>query len=234
MKKIITCLLAAVILFSLAACNGDKADYTIRVGESGQWTPFEDASGVAFSNSDDTIISITDDGQTVTFTGLAVGKSTITATFDGKTSTAVVAVESVAGNPGETSGNNSTATPSNSQGNNSNSQNSGTTINPNPSNGENRGGSFALEKTLTEMATSKGKSNADLGGWIAQDKTFGQWATYLDYDFDEFITALKMAISAEENYTVTNIRQTAAFGAERGDEITEETTLGILTHVWYE
>lgn len=93
MKKILTCLLVAVMIFSLAACGTEQdKEFTILVGGSEKWTPFENASGVTYSNSDNNVISIEDNGQTVTFTGLAVGESIITASYDGKTSKALVKV----------------------------------------------------------------------------------------------------------------------------------------------
>ncbi len=106
MKRLLACLLVAGITVSLAACNpkdivqdavrdalsGNSAEYTMRVGESDDWTPFYGASGVTFANSNNNAVSIADDGETVTFTGLAVGVSTITASYDGKENKATVNV----------------------------------------------------------------------------------------------------------------------------------------------
>jgi hypothetical protein len=116
LKKWIALLIAALMMFSLTAC-GEKYDkeFTILVGGSGEWTPFENASGVTFANSDSKAVSVEDDGETVTFTGLAVGKSVITATYDGKTIKALVkVVKELVGNPSENGNSPGTSTPGNS------------------------------------------------------------------------------------------------------------------------
>lgn len=103
MKKLLTLFLALLMLFSLAACGEDDGgkkqppegydeEYTIYVNDSDEWTPYEDGSGVKFENSKESVISITDDGKTVTFKGLEVGEAAITATYGGKTVKALVKV----------------------------------------------------------------------------------------------------------------------------------------------
>ncbi|MDR0840487.1 MAG: hypothetical protein LBN26_03775, partial [Christensenellaceae bacterium] len=113
MKRLILTLLAAAMVFSLAACgivnpggnepsvpaDGWAAEYTILIGGSDEWTPFAGKSGVIFANSDDKVIDVSDDGTTVEFTGKKVGESVITATFDGTESKAIVRVRAT-----ETSG----------------------------------------------------------------------------------------------------------------------------------
>ena len=100
-------LLSLLMLFSLAACGEDSggggggsteppegydAEYTIVIDGSDSWTPFPDSSGVTFETADSGIISNSDDGKTVTFTGLAVGETTITASSGDKTAKALVKV----------------------------------------------------------------------------------------------------------------------------------------------
>jgi hypothetical protein len=110
MKKLISFLLAAVMVISLAACSGGTgnggnsttapsegwaAEYTILVGGSDEWTPFSGKSGVTFANSDKKVLEISDNGAKVEFTGLVVGESVITATLDGAESKALVRVRAV-------------------------------------------------------------------------------------------------------------------------------------------
>jgi hypothetical protein len=109
MRKILTFLLATVMVFSLAACgvansggeepsapaDGWAAEYTILIGGSDEWTPFAGKSGVTFANSDDKVIDVSDDGTTVEFAGKKVGESVITATLDGTESKAIVRVRAV-------------------------------------------------------------------------------------------------------------------------------------------
>lgn len=106
MRKWIAMLLSLLMLFSLAACGEDSgggggstelpegydAEYTIVIDGSDSWTPFSDSSGVTFETADSGIISNSDDGKTVTFTGLAVGETTITAAYGDKTAKALVKV----------------------------------------------------------------------------------------------------------------------------------------------
>ena len=106
MRKIVSFLLAAVMVFSLAACGsanpggnepsappeGWAAEYTILVGGSDEWTPFPGKSGVVFANSDDKVIDVSDDDKTIEFTGEKVGEAVITATLNGTESKALVRV----------------------------------------------------------------------------------------------------------------------------------------------
>lgn len=116
MKRLFTLLLALVLTFSLAACGGGgggssggtggsstpnssetppegyDAEYTIYVNGSDEWTPFPGKSGVGFTLSDDKVISVSDNGTKIEFTGKQVGESVITATLDGTESKALVKV----------------------------------------------------------------------------------------------------------------------------------------------
>ena len=107
MKRVIANLLAVAMVFSLTACAGDKnkdnsdnqntgrdASFTVLIGDSYTWTPFETDGDVSFSNSNNNVISISEGGQTVTFLGLSVGESIITAEKDGTKKTALVKVVS--------------------------------------------------------------------------------------------------------------------------------------------
>lgn len=101
-------LLSLLMLFSLAACGEDSgggggggstappegydAEYTIVIDGSDSWTPFSDGSNVSFETADSGVISTSDDGKMVTFTGLAVGETTITAAYGDKTAKALVKV----------------------------------------------------------------------------------------------------------------------------------------------
>lgn len=109
MRKWFAILLSLLMLFSLAACGEDSggsgggsggteppegydAEYTVVIDGSDSWTPFEDGSGVTFVSGDGGVISTSDDGKTVTFTGLAVGETTITASSGDQTAKALVKV----------------------------------------------------------------------------------------------------------------------------------------------
>lgn len=99
-------LLSLLMLFSLAACGEDSggggggtespegydAEYTVVIDGSDSWTPFGDGSSVTFVSGDGGVISTSDNGKTVTFTGLAVGETTITAAYGDKTTKALVKV----------------------------------------------------------------------------------------------------------------------------------------------
>lgn len=106
MRKWLAMLLSLLMLFSLAACGEDSgggggsteppegydAEYTVVIDGSDSWTPFEDGGGVTFVSGDSGVISTSDDGKTVTFTGLAVGETTITASSGDQTAKALVKV----------------------------------------------------------------------------------------------------------------------------------------------
>lgn len=100
-------LLSLLMLFSLTACGEDSggggggntappegydAEYTIVIDGSDSWTPFSDGSSITFETAESGVISTSNDGKTVTFTGLAVGETTITATYGDKTAKALVKV----------------------------------------------------------------------------------------------------------------------------------------------
>jgi hypothetical protein len=114
MKKLISVALALVLALSLVACTGGNsntpnsgaiptpaegydAEFTVIIGYGDEWTPFPGKPGVVFANSESSVISVTDDGTTVKFTGLAVGDSVITATLDGQESKALVKVRAIEG-----------------------------------------------------------------------------------------------------------------------------------------
>jgi len=58
-------------------------EFTIYVNGRDDWTPYAGASGVTFSNSDNGVLTISDNGTKVEFTGIQVGNSIITATHSG-------------------------------------------------------------------------------------------------------------------------------------------------------
>ena len=118
MKKIISAFLVFAMLFLLSACGkenisteqpsggesqsteqGKTGEYdreiTIYVGDSDEWTPFPNTTGVEYSNSEDAVIEILalEAGKTVYFEGLSPGESIITATLNGETKTAFVTVQ---------------------------------------------------------------------------------------------------------------------------------------------
>jgi uncharacterized lipoprotein YehR (DUF1307 family) len=111
MKKLILFLLAAVMVISLAACgnngnngnnggtsqspNGVDKEFTIYVNSKDDWTPFIGKSGVTFTNSNNDVLDISDNGTKVEFIGKIVGESRITATYDGNESKALVKVRAI-------------------------------------------------------------------------------------------------------------------------------------------
>ena len=101
----------AVICMALfVTCGKENTDrpneeeFTINVGQSGNWTPFSGKTDVTFTNSNNSVLIIVPSGSTVTFTGLKEGKSTITAAFGDKLAFANVTVKDGGGeeNPGGT------------------------------------------------------------------------------------------------------------------------------------
>jgi len=89
--------------------------------------------------------------------------------------------------------------------------------------------SYTLQYVLTDIATVKyGKSNSEFSTFISGgEKTYKLWADWLGITFDQFIIEIKAAISAEEGYTVTGIKQT------NGAAITETTPLWIVGYYVY-
>lgn len=68
------------------------AEFTIVIDGTDSWTPFEGIGGITFTNEKTDVVSISDDGKTVTFTGLAVGETTIIASDGKHTASALVKV----------------------------------------------------------------------------------------------------------------------------------------------
>ena len=111
---VIACLAAFAVSTVFASCekkpdNPDNPDnptggetvvsdtFNIYVFGKESWTPFAGKSGVSFSNSDNNVLSITDNGTKVEFTGKQVGNSTITATLGDETKKALVKVRAMGG-----------------------------------------------------------------------------------------------------------------------------------------
>ena len=111
---VIACLAAFAVSTVFASCekkpdNPDNPDnptggetvvsdtFNIYVFGKESWTPFAGKSGVSFSNSDNNVLSITDNGTKVEFTGKQVGNSTITATLGDETKKALVKVRAAQG-----------------------------------------------------------------------------------------------------------------------------------------
>ncbi len=73
MKRISALLLAALLLFILAACGegSGKHDktFTIIVGGEDVWTPFDGDSAITFENEKDDIIELTSEGGKAAFKG---------------------------------------------------------------------------------------------------------------------------------------------------------------------
>ena len=93
--------IAVMCLNIFATCADDEPEipdapkeetFAITVGQSGDWTPFRGENGVTFSNSNSSVISVSDNRAKVTFTGLKAGISTITAMLGSKIATAKVTV----------------------------------------------------------------------------------------------------------------------------------------------
>jgi hypothetical protein len=77
--------------------SGEDVEFTVYVFGKDSWTPFTGKTGVKFTNSDTNVLSITDNGTTVEFTGKQVGESTITATLGEQTLKALVRVRAMEG-----------------------------------------------------------------------------------------------------------------------------------------
>ena len=94
MKRISALLLAALLLFILAACGEDSGKhdktFTIIVGGEDVWTPFDGNSAITFENEKDDIIELTSEGGKAAFKGLVAGESVITAKKGEESKTALV------------------------------------------------------------------------------------------------------------------------------------------------
>jgi len=107
MKVIKSLLLGFALLATLSAsvpkapASDEDIEFTIYVFGKDSWTPFTGKSGVTFANSDDNVLSITNNGATVEFTGKTVGNSTISATIGEQTLKALVRVRAVEGGEGK-------------------------------------------------------------------------------------------------------------------------------------
>jgi len=76
--------------------EGWAKEFTIYVNGADEWTPFPGKSGVTFSNSDNGVLNVTNNGIKVEFVGKVVGESVITATHDGNEIKALVRVRAMA------------------------------------------------------------------------------------------------------------------------------------------
>jgi hypothetical protein len=72
--------------------DGEDTEFLLYVFGKDSWTPFAGKTGVTFTNSNNDVLTVTDNGTKVEFTGKAVGESTITAKFENQTLKAVVKV----------------------------------------------------------------------------------------------------------------------------------------------
>ena len=96
-------LMTAAICFALfSSCGEDEftetnEEFSIKVGQSKSWTPFSGETNVTFTNANNSILSITTGGSTVTFTGVKRGNSIITAVSGDQKATAMVTVEDDSG-----------------------------------------------------------------------------------------------------------------------------------------
>jgi len=77
------------------APEGSNAEFTIYVNGSEEWTPFSGKSGVTFIVADEDLISVSDNGAKISFTGKQVGETVITATLDGAKCEALVRVRAM-------------------------------------------------------------------------------------------------------------------------------------------
>jgi len=93
---IIACLAATTVFASfrkeMKPIDEEDVEFTIWVSGKWSWTPFFGRTGVIFTNSDNNVLSLEDNGTRVRFTGKQVGESTITATFNNQTLKALVRV----------------------------------------------------------------------------------------------------------------------------------------------
>lgn len=73
--------------------EGSDAEFTIYVNGSEEWTPFPGKSGVTFAVADEDLISVSDNGAKISFTGKQVGETVITATLGSTECEALVRVQ---------------------------------------------------------------------------------------------------------------------------------------------
>ena len=104
LRKVATIACLAVTTTVFASCEKDPkttgeedVEFTINVFGKDSWTPFAGKTGVNFTNSDNDVLSVTDNGTTVEFTGKQVGEATITAKLGEETLKALVRVRAVEG-----------------------------------------------------------------------------------------------------------------------------------------
>jgi hypothetical protein len=83
----------------------------------------------------------------------------------------------------------------------------------------------SLQWTLPNVAVNHGKTQSECITYLSTPRTYGLFATWLGITFDELVDELIAAIANEEGLSVTSIKQL------NGSEITEATTLSILTGV---
>ena len=99
LATMIACLAVSTLFASSekpSALTGETdVEFNIYVFGKYQWTPFAGKTGITFTNSDDNVLSITDNGTELEFTGKQVGESTITATLGEQTLKALVRVRAV-------------------------------------------------------------------------------------------------------------------------------------------
>ena len=69
-----------------------EKEFSIYIGDEGNWTPFSGETGVSFSLSNKKLLDVKDDGQTIKFTGKAGGECIITASLGTKKIQALVRV----------------------------------------------------------------------------------------------------------------------------------------------
>jgi len=118
--RVMALLVSFVFVCSFAACDGNSnsgnsgnnggsttptppegwaEEFLIYVNGSDDWTPFPGKSGVTFSNSDNGVLNVTNNGIKVEFVGKVVGESVITATHENTEKKALVKVRAMENNP---------------------------------------------------------------------------------------------------------------------------------------
>ena len=77
--------------------EGYDAEFTIYVNGTEEWTPFPEKKGTEFVAEDEDIVSLSDNGTTVTITGTQIGDTEIGAMLDDKVVLAIVHVRAMGG-----------------------------------------------------------------------------------------------------------------------------------------